>query len=223
MLVASLPVLPRIGQAERLPINEARLESRLRMLRPEDATIVDRLRKFVQWQNQSSDLGDAGVSQTYRELIERNRHPAVRRTIEFRMNIRTVMAALRRRKRGETEPPEDPSWGTGPWVRHISANWSHPDFKLGAVFPWLPRARELFEKGEVLKLEELLMNLVWDELDRNAFGRHFELDAIVAFLFKWDILRRWLSYREEEALAQFQAITSHLFPGSPAETGTLPS
>ena len=39
-LVASLPALPRLEQAERLPINETRLVERLRMLHPEDAKQV---------------------------------------------------------------------------------------------------------------------------------------------------------------------------------------
>jgi hypothetical protein len=205
MLIASLPALPRIGEAERLPINETRLEARLRLLRPEHAEIVRKLRDFLHWQNQPPDLTDTEVAGSYAELMADNSHASVRWVIEFRMNLRTVMAALRRRRRGENEPPTGLAWGAGSWVRHIESNWSHPDFRLASVFPWLPRARELFEKGE-----ELLMELIWDHLDRHAFGKPFEFEAVIAFLFKWDMLRRWLSYEEDDARKQFETIADGL-------------
>jgi len=215
MLVASLPALPRIGIAERLPINPARLESRLRMLTPEDAEIVARIRRFIQWQNQSHDRTDAEVAREYRKLLASNPHASVQAAITFRMNIRTIFAAMRRRHRGESQPPDE-EWGAGNWVRHIEKHWSHPEFKLNSVFPWISQAREHFENGETLQLEELLMELVWDALDRRAFGRYFEFENIIAYLFKWDILQRWLSYREEAARQKFEELATALFLTSTA-------
>ena len=211
-LVASLPALPRPRDAERLPINPARLEERLRMLRPEDAEIVNRLRHFIHWQNRTPNQSDADVAAAYQALLAENPHPAVRSGIEFRANLRTVFAALRRRLRGESEPPQDQHWGVGRWVRHIENNWTHPDFKLAQVFPWIPDARQHLEDGEALQLEELAMNLVWNDLDRVAFGKYFELETIIAFIFKWDILRRWLSYKREAALEQFLALAEDIAP-----------
>ncbi|MEM8955747.1 MAG: DUF2764 family protein [Verrucomicrobiota bacterium] len=211
-LVASLPALPRIGQTERLPINEPRLDERLRMLQPADASIVANLRHFIQWQNRNPNQTDAEIAAQYRELLEKNKHPAVRSAIEFRINLRTILAALRRRLRGENSGPSDPDWGLGPWVSHIERNWGHPDFRLGKVFPWITEARQFLENGEAFKLEELAMNLVWDALDRSSVGKYFELENVIAFVFKWDVLNRWLSYREDNARAHFDDLAATLFP-----------
>jgi hypothetical protein len=210
-LVASLPALPRIREAERLPINEQRLESRLLMLAPDDAEVVKRLRKFIHWQNHPPGETDADIAAQYRELLEKNPNPVVHSAIAFRMNLRTVLAGLRHRLRGQTEPPPNHEWGAGYWVRHIEANWEHPDFRLAHIFPWVPIAREHLENGRTIQLEELAMDLTWDALDRSAFGKYFELETVIAFIFKWDLLRRWLSYREDAAREQFEAIAATLF------------
>ena len=222
-LVASLPALPRIRQAERLPINEPRLEERLHMLSPEDATTVANLRQFIHWQNQTPDQTDDEIAVQYKELLAKNTHPAVRSAIEFRINLRTILAALRRRHRGETTAPDDPHWGLGPWVRHLETNWGHPDFRLADVFPWITDARQYLENDDALKLEELAMSLVWDALDRSAVGKTFELETVIAFVFKWDVLKRWLSYKEDTAREHFYDLANALFvaPAEPSSSTTL--
>lgn len=218
-LVASLPFLPRPRQAERLPINEPRLEQRLNLLPPEDREIVMELQKFIRWQNHDLADDEAAVGANYQKLRERNHHPAVRAAIDFRMNLRTVMAALRRRHRGESDPPSNSNWGAGKWVRHIETNWNHPDFRLAPVFPWLPQVRDHLEKGETRQLEELAMNLAWEDLEKTALNKPFGLEAVIAFLFKWDILKRWLSYQEEAAREQFDQIAEAMFGRGTEETG----
>ena len=182
------------------------------MLRPEDRAVVDQLLRFVRWQNHDLSDDDAAVARQYSDLLAQNPHPAVQSAITFRMNLRTVMAALRRRHRGESEPPST-TWGAGPWIRHIETHWNHPDFRLASVFPWIPQAREHLDQGETRELEELAMSLTWEDLDRRAFGKPFQLEAVIAFLFKWDILHRWLAYGEETARIQFDRIAEVMFGG----------
>ena len=210
-LVASLPHLPRLREAERLPINAARLQERLRLLRPEDAEVVARFRRVLQWQDHPPVEADAEISRQYRELLGGITRPPLRRCIEFRAELRTVVAALRRRNRGEIAPPSDPDWGLGDRAAHITRHWTHPDFRLAHVFPWIPEIRRLLEQEESLALEERLMNLVWDSADRLSLGIYFELETVVAFLIKWDILRRWLSYEREPAKAEFARLAEEMF------------
>lgn len=210
-LVASLPALPRLELAERLPINETRLKERLRMLHPEDAEQVELLSQAIRWENHPPGERDAEVAAGYRDLLGEDTHPGVRKAVEFRLDLRTVLAALRRRQRGETEGPKDAAWGVGRWVRHIESHWTDPDFRLAGVFPWIPEAREHLEDGRALELEKLVMNLVWDSLDQTAAGRHFALENVIVFLSRWDMLRRWLSYGEEAARTRFEGLATSLF------------
>jgi hypothetical protein len=118
-LVASLPAMPRFEVAERLPINETRLGERLRMLHPDDARDVARLRKAIQWESHPPGESDAEVSACYRDVLGEDTHPEVRSAVEFRLELRTVLAALRRRQRGEMDGASYDVWVVGLWVRHI--------------------------------------------------------------------------------------------------------
>ena len=87
------------------------------------------------------------------------------------MNLRTILAALRRRHRGERKRPATRVGSRPTGSAHIETNWAHPDFKLGHIFPWISPARQHLENGESAALEELPMDLVWD-LSRSAFGKY---------------------------------------------------
>jgi len=212
-LVASLPRLPRIEEAERLPINRERLDQRLRMLRPEDAAVIARAEGFLTWRSQPGGQTDADIVRATKEILDSPRlHPAVRDLVEFRMELRTIVAALRRRRRGESAPTGN-DWGISRWMEHIRRNWQHPDFKLSNVFPWVPEAREQLEKGESVGLERLLMQVMWNFLDGLAFGHEFDVVNVLTYVMKWDILKRWLSQDPADARARFDELVAEAMAG----------
>lgn len=210
-LIGSLPYLIRFDQAERLPINVVRLEERLRMLEPDDAVLVERTAAFLAWQRQPVERTDAEVVSLFDDALEwASVEPGLLDMIEFRMNIRTVMAALRRRNSDKTAPEPGEAWGVGPLVRQIERYWDDPDFKLGQRLPWIQQAREYVESGETLALEKLLMDLSWNQADMMAQKDAFAFDALLAYLFKWDILNRWLSYDSGAAKARFEKLVAEV-------------
>jgi len=207
-LMASLPHLPRFDRAQRLPINRQRLDARLEWLRPEDARTVRQAEQFLEWQRLPVERTDAQMVAQYLTLMTGVRQPALRAMIEFRFSVRVVMAALRRRHGGFAAPARGEAWAAGPWARHIERNWNEPDFRLAAQCPWLPQARLDLEGGETLKLERLLMGVVWDHLGDVGRGHYFDLEAVLVYLFRWDILDRWLRYRPAAAAARIDQLVS---------------
>jgi len=207
-LVASLPRLVRFDRAERLPINPQRLGERLRMLEPEDGEVVDRAVALLAWQGRPMARTGGEMAVEYGRLAELMDRPALKGVFEFPVNLRTVMAALRRRHRGLPVPEAGEPWGVGPLARHIERNWGEVDFGLTALYPWIPRARALLESGEALALERLLMSLNWERADRLAEGDEFGFEAVLAYLFKWDLVKRWLSHNGEAAKARFEELVS---------------
>jgi hypothetical protein len=210
-LLASLPPLPRFDRAERLPINEDRLAVRLRMLEGEDMAMVERVASFLAWQRQPVERTDAQVVTIFKEIVPvASENPSLMAMIEFRMTERTIMAALRRRHRGMSAPTPGEEWGVGSWVQHIERNWEDPDFKLGKILPWVPQARQYLEAGETLALERLLMTLVWQRVDRLTENDPFGFEDVLAYLFKWDILQRWLSYDRDAARVRFDNLLTEV-------------
>ena len=126
------------------------------------------------------------------------------------MTQRTVLVALRRRRRGLGPPAAGEVWGVGPWVGRIASAWDRSDLGLGQVFPWVEQAAKLLESGDANGLERLLMEAVWTRLGHIAERSPFGFEPVIGFLFRWDILQRWLSYDAEAGQARFQELISEV-------------
>jgi hypothetical protein len=207
-LIASLPPLKRFDQAERLPINMERLKERLTMLWPEDAKLVDSVTSFIIWHRQPKERSDEEMSAIYKQLMESIDNPAIKEMINLRIDIRTIVVALRRHYRGLPAPKSGELWGVGRWVQHIEGHWDDQNLKLAAVYPWIPQVREYLENGNSLELERLQMNHVWNGVDSLADKNYFGIDIILSYLFKWDIMQRWLANNVDTAKERFDELVS---------------
>ena len=201
-LIASLPHLPRFYRAERLPINRERLDERLQMLEPEDRAVAARAEAFIEWQRQPVDRTDAEIIAFFEDMMKQTSQPVLMDMIDYRMNQRTIMIALRRRNRGLDVPRPGEHWGVGRWVRHIETHWDDPDFKLAHSNPWIRAARGYLEVGNAIELEQFLMDRTWNYLNRIVEKFEFRFESVLAYLFKWDILQRWLTYNPKTAKLQ---------------------
>jgi len=205
-LIASLPQLPRLNQAVRLPISREQLEKRMQMLEPEDREVVQKAEEYILWRRQPITRTDSEVISYLRHLQTLISQPALTEMIDFRFRQRTIMVAIRRKVRGMPVPSSDKPWGLEPWVQHIERYWDSPDFNLTYVFPWVVKVRKFIEAKDAISLGQFLMNQVWNQLDQITFEHEFGLEAVLAYLFKWDILQQWLSQNEEVAQTNFQIL-----------------
>ncbi|MFC4993376.1 DUF2764 family protein [Rubritalea tangerina] len=217
-LVASLPHLPRIGQVkERIPINKTQMKKRFRMLSDEDREVVTVAWRFIAWEHQKAKVQDGAIIKEYESLLEEHPHPALRRTMEFRMNLRTILAGFRRRQAGAKDAPVGAEGFGGKWGRHICKYWHDEDFKLGSVYPWVREMQRYLAEGDSLKLEALVINTIWDDLDRMCQDVAFSLEHVIAFIFKWDMLDRWLDYSIPAAQRNFESLTDKLLAAHAGE------
>lgn len=203
-LVASLPALPHFRRTKLLPISRRRLEERLKLLHPEDLVELTRAEDLVSWHRQPVSRTTAQIVGMYDELMVTTRNRALRSTVDFRMSMRTVIVALRLKRLGRSAPSG--RWGVGRYTRMIESRWADPEFGLAAVFPWIPRARAFLEQGDAVALESLVMDQSWRMLGQVAERHPFGFEQVFAFVFKWDILHRWLSYDAEMARQRFEEL-----------------
>jgi hypothetical protein len=209
-LIASLPPLKKFDQAERLPINMERLRERLTILGQEDAKLVDSVASFIIWHRQPMERSDKEMFVVYKQLIESIDNPMIKEMINLRIDIRTIVVALRRRYRGLPAPKSGELWGMGRWVQHIEKYWDDQNLRLAAVYPWIPQVREYLENGNALELERLQMNQVWEGVDRLEDQNYFGIDVIFSYLFKWDMMQRWLANDVESAKVRFDELVSEV-------------
>jgi hypothetical protein len=209
-LITSLPWLPRFDRAEHLPISQERLNERLRMLEPDDARVVRRGLAFWEWREHPTERTDAEMVERYHRLIEVSEHPVLKQLIDYAVDQRTIVVALRRRQRDLPAPQAGEPWGVGRWVHAIERHWDDGDFRLGQIYPWIAQAKAYLEQGATFELERYLMEQLWTYIERAIPGNNFGFEFVLAYLFKWRLVQQWLSYNVEAASARFDGLLSEV-------------
>ena len=207
-LIASLPYLPPFEKAERSPITRLRLEQRLHILMPEDARQLAIAEALVGWRmSLARPKTDKDMVLRCRAALQEIKQPALREFIEFRLDQQTILAGLRLHHAGfESSVFEQVNNGASRWMGFIASHWNDPDFRLAAVYPWIPKARSYLETSDACGLDRLLMSIIWQRLSRITESNRFGFEAVFAFVFKWDILQAWLARDAEKAKSRFQEL-----------------
>ncbi len=200
-LIASLPSLPRHFDVERLPISAPRLEERLKMLTDEDAEIVRQWTGFLHWDRQILDRTDEDVAREYRRILGEISNPTLREMIEFRMDTRTIIAAVRRRRAGMPPPT-----GVGQWVEQIRNNYDHPEFRLQGRYDWIGKFDAALEHGEAIEAQRLLFDANYRHWARMAEQFTFSFEAVLLYLARWEIIDRWTSCDDESGKKRFETM-----------------
>lgn len=192
MLMASLPHLGDPFAAERPPINRVRLEQRLGWLEDEHRELATRIERVLQWERLPLRTTDEEILGEVRSLHDDlAEYPTLQRVVADRMELRTLVVALRRRNRGQPAPTGNTVWGFGRGVDAATRNYDQPGFRLDNVFPWVVDAERMLREEDVRGLERLLVRVAWGLLDRAAGHDHrFDLEAVVIYLLRWGLVDR---------------------------------
>jgi len=206
MLVASLPYLPPLFAASKPPMSRERLEGRLNMLEDEDRKELTVLEDLMRFARMSLDTRDSDVVERAERVIPALRSDHLRQVATWRMEIRTIVAALRRRAAGGSPAKTNEPWGYGHWVGHIERNWTRPDFGLAHAVPYVVRFQQLIEQRDALQMERALLDTVYRELARIRDLHHFDFESVALYVFMWDIIARWTGYDKERAKERFDLL-----------------
>lgn len=216
MLMASLPALGPLLSEKEPSINEARLEQRLKMLAPEDRETLDRVRSLLSWAALELSEDDAAFLARARETLAAIESEAIRAVLRDRLEIRTVLAALRRRQAGEEAPTREDAWGYGRYVETIRAHWAAPDFGLRFTFPWVVAAGERLKAEDRKGLERIALEAAWKVGERHLALHQFDFEAVFHYVLRWSLVDRWSRYDADAAAVRFAELLDAAFADSPA-------
>lgn len=207
MLLSSLPRPEALFLSKRPPLSRLKMDQRLRVLDPEDADILTLLEQALSWAAMPMTMTDEEIVKRIRATMGKIENELVRLVIRDRLEIRTCVAALRRRHLGQSAPAPGTLWGYGRWVKHIARNWTETTFRLDGVFPWLREAGKLLETGDTVALQRLVLEQAWKNVSRHAGEHEFDFEAVLIYVTKWSIVDRWVRYDGEEAAKRFEELT----------------
>ncbi|WP_170558121.1 hypothetical protein [Ruegeria atlantica] len=203
-LISSLPGSERLFVAKQPPLSRLRLDRRLTALTTEDARVLKVLEQALNWSAYDMDVTDTQAVERCNQALGKIPQPTLRRLFLERMDLRTVVAALRLRARGGNPPSG--AYGIGRWSRHIPANWGDPDFRLSVPMPWIKDARQLLEAEDPLGLERLLLSVSHKQLKRYAARHLFDFEAVAIYVLIWNIFDRWAQSNAQDAATRFEKL-----------------
>jgi hypothetical protein len=209
-VVTSFPHLPYFADAERLPLSRLRLEQRLRMLDADESRQIFQAEFLAGWRLPTGKLGGGNTAARYKTALQSISQPVLREFVEYRLDLQTIVAALRIRHAGRNPEQYPGIWGVGHLVKPIEAHWDAPDFRLGTMYPWVLEANNALAAADAMALDRLLMDVVWRHLSRLGDTNPFGFEAITAFVFKWDILQAWLQRDASAAKQRFQVLIEEI-------------
>lgn len=211
MLVSSLPSLGKTFQVEMPPISRFQLDKRLKLLTPAHAALLAEIERVLHWDHLNSHYDDGELIESALMLLSKlhEKHfETIRDIIQWRLNFRTLLAALRYRQRGDDNSSLAGTWGVGTLTRHIENHWQHPCFNLQSRYPCLPQAYKQLLQDDTMGLEQTLFNASWEYMHRCASGHFFDFTTVVKYVLMWNILARWSSYDADSGVKNFEDLVS---------------
>ncbi|GHV48871.1 hypothetical protein FACS1894181_05890 [Bacteroidia bacterium] len=151
------------------------------------------------------------LSALYYEHAMKCTNPFVSSWFELNLNINNILAALACRKYklerenyivGQTEAANK--------LRSSSAR----DFGLGDSLDYLPALLRAGEDAELLQREKKVDALKWEWLGERTFARVFDVESVLAYLLKLEILERWNGLDKATGEKTFRQLVGTMKTGS---------
>lgn len=222
-LISSLPHIGQIFTEQGTGISRFRLDERLKMLEPEHARLLERVVSVTAWSSVSKIETDAEIIALARSVTDDLRHyPDVRDLVRSRMETRTLIAALRRRREGAGDANGISNWGFGRWGRTIRENWNDPGFGLSHIMPWVAEADRLMKAGDHVAVERLVLTEVFRQIERHSAGHEFDFSAVVAYVLRWIIVERWSAYDTQKAGERLRGLLADALKSVPLPFSIVP-
>jgi hypothetical protein len=201
-LISSLPSSDRLFLAKLAPISKLRLSQRLKQLSEQDLRTLHQVELVLDWGMQDLTYSDRELISHAKKVYAGFESETLKRIVRDKMELRTCIAALRLRMQGENAP-DNIRWGFGRWVHHINRNWNETHFALEKVFPWLPQAKSFLESKDAAGMERFILEHALKQLQRFTNQHYFDLEAVIIYVLKWNIVDRSTHYNIEAAKNRF--------------------
>jgi len=207
MLMASLPPHAlSLWDIKNKRLSSVQLERHLSVLNAKDRQTLRDIEIVLHWAKMPTIEEEQQLIKNTDQLLMELKNSFLHEVIVWRLNIRTIMASIRRRKLNRPIVDHQDYLGHGEIAAVIKKNWQVDDFSLAFRFPWIKEANQLFNNNETLALEKLLLHLSWQHYERLGQGHYFDFEAVVIYVLRWDIINRWAQNDEQKAMQQFELL-----------------
>lgn len=137
----------------------------------------------------------------------RSKSRFLREWSEFDRNLRNVTAALK--ARAMQQPVEEVLVGGGDVAEQLARS-SAADFGLKGELTYIDALIAASEEQNLLEKEHKIDKIRWDEADELSWSNYFDIDALLAYLVKINIVARWMRLDEKRGREMLGRLTAEL-------------
>lgn len=211
-LVTSLPWLPeQIEKCTQMPLSRIALNRRLTLLNSIDQHYLASAEQMYH-PSLIEIQPDRERVQQWQKQIDELPSTVLRDVLMQRLEMQTLIAALRYRRRPNTS--SEHFYGFGRWTEWIRHHWKEPLFGLESQVEPLEQWGELFTQGHTGELQFQMDRYFWRQLLAVERSHHFSLETVVCFVLRWGIAERRLNSDADTALNDFQTLGDALLHSS---------
>ena len=154
----------------------------------------------------SAGFGRTLLAAYYAECA-RSKSRFLREWSEFDRNLRNVSAALK--ARAMQLPVEEVPVGGGDVVDQLTRS-SAADFGLKGELTYIDTLMAAAEEPNLLDKEHKIDNIRWAQAEELSWSDYFDIDAILAYLVKVNIVARWMRLDEKRGREMLGRLTAGL-------------
>lgn len=130
----------------------------------------------------------------------------------FDLDLRNILAGISvRRMADENFSIAANVIGNREVAEHVRKSSAH-DFSLASRFPWVDKLVSL-EKGNLVEYEKAIDELRWEKLNEMTEFSYFQIETLLAFLLKVEIVERWQQLDEDEGKNKLNKLLEELGSG----------
>lgn len=142
-------------------------------------------------------------------------NPFIRDWFSFDLDLRNVLAGLSCRKMAQDDESQfslSQSIICKNDVTELIHKSNAPDFSLSNQLPWIEKVVAI-SKNDLVEYEKNIDTLRWDTLNELTTFTYFQIETILAFIVKLDMVERWQKLDPESGKEKLEKLLSELKTG----------
>lgn len=168
------------------------------------------LTDYFEKEEQSVIYMEDHLAGLYYNYLCKTKNKFIRQWSELNMNMRNTLTALSCRRNnidythlivGDNE------------VSRMLRNASNPNHYLIELIEDFESIKKIDEERDILEKEQAIDHFLWNWIEENTFFHYFDLEKVMSYLFKLQIIERWRNLDKERGGEIFRNIVSNLKKG----------
>lgn len=131
------------------------------------------------------------LDEAFYKAVLRHGNPFMRKWFEFDGILKNTLVAFAARKQGRSPENDFVEQASAPMLDWIRENMDEGDFGLKQKLSYATEMFEALDRPDVYERERAIDRFRWNMAEEMTSGKDFQLDKVLCYMVKADILRRW--------------------------------